>query len=220
MAATIVAAAVLTLALCGSSKAQNNSILAVDPLQAPLPFYFPPIGSANTPGLFPMPACRGITLEEATIDQLQGYMRDGLLTSAQLLRCYLRRVWQVDEYINSIIELNPDAEEIADALDAERRAGRVRGRLHGIPFIVKDNIASKDQMETTAGSWALLGSVVPRDAHVVARLRQAGALRTQGPGTMCGFCPKVRSSMNRYSGSIPRMSRNLRQDAHVPFPAH
>jgi amidase len=62
------------------------------------------------------------------------------------------------------------------ALDAERAAGRVRSPLHGIPFLVKDNIATKDQMETTAGSWMLLGSVVPRDAHVVAKLRQAGAL--------------------------------------------
>jgi amidase len=65
---------------------------------------------------------------------------------------------------------------IAAALDAERSSGTVRGPLHGIPFLVKDNIASKDQMETTAGSWALVGSVVPRDAHVVAKLRQAGAV--------------------------------------------
>lgn len=74
------------------------------------------------------------------------------------------------------MELNPDFMEIAVALDTERAAGRVRGPLHGLPFLVKDNIATKDKMETTAGSWALLGSVVPRDSHVVARLRQAGAL--------------------------------------------
>lgn len=65
---------------------------------------------------------------------------------------------------------------IAAQLDAERAAGNVRGPLHGIPFLIKDNIASKDKMETTAGSWALLGSVVPRDAHVVTKLREAGAL--------------------------------------------
>jgi amidase len=123
-----------------------------------------------------MPDCRGIVLEEATIDQLQRYMSNGLLTSVDLLRCYLKRIEQVDGYINSIIELNPDAEDIAKAFDEERVAGRVRGPLHGIPFIVKDNIATKDQMETTAGSWALVGSVVPRDAFVVAKLRQAGAL--------------------------------------------
>lgn len=74
------------------------------------------------------------------------------------------------------MELNPDAMQIATALDAERAAGHVRGPLHGIPFLIKDNIASKDKMETTAGSWALLGSIVPRDAHVVARLREHGAL--------------------------------------------
>jgi amidase len=123
-----------------------------------------------------MPTCRGITLEEATISQLQIHLSNGALTSQELLKCYLKRIWQVDEYINSVLELNPDAEEIAAALDAERTAGRVRGPLHGIPFIVKDNIATKDQMETTAGSWALLGSVVPRDAFVVAKLREAGAL--------------------------------------------
>lgn len=74
------------------------------------------------------------------------------------------------------MELNPDVWEIAQDLDAERKAGKVRGPLHGIPFIVKDNIASKDNLETTAGSWALLGNIVPRDAHVVAQLRQAGAV--------------------------------------------
>ncbi len=77
---------------------------------------------------------------------------------------------------SSVLELNPDLFDIATALDAERASGHVRGPLHGIPFLVKDNIASKDKMETTAGSWALLGSVVPRDAFVVARLREAGAV--------------------------------------------
>jgi amidase len=176
MALTVVTAVAITFALSKMSWAQNNSVLTIDPLQQPYPYYFPQNVSADTPDLFPMPTCRGITLEEATIDQLQGYMSNGSLTSAQLLQCYLKRIWQVDEYINSIIELNPDAQDIAEALDAERQAGKVRGPLHGIPFVVKDNIATKDQMETTAGSWMLLGSVVPRDAHVVAKLRQAGAL--------------------------------------------
>lgn len=74
------------------------------------------------------------------------------------------------------MELNPDFLEIAAALDLERSHGHVRGPLHGIPFIVKDNIGTKDKMETTAGSWMLLGSVIPRDAHVVKRLRASGAL--------------------------------------------
>lgn len=153
-----------------------SGVLDVDPLQQPFPYYFPSRNLSNGPDLFPMPMCNGIVLEEASIDQLQSYMSTGLLTSLQLLRCYLQRVRQVDGYINSVIELNPDAEAIATALDNEREAGHVRGPLHGIPFLVKDNIATKDQMETTAGSWALLGSVVPRDAFVVAKLRRAGAL--------------------------------------------
>ncbi|EOA85391.1 uncharacterized protein SETTUDRAFT_118230 [Exserohilum turcica Et28A] len=123
-----------------------------------------------------MPKCKGLTLEEASIDQIQGYLSSGMLTSVELLKCYHDRILQVDEYINSIMELNPDAGAIAAALDAERAKGRVRGPLHGIPFLVKDNIATKDRMQTTAGSWMLLGSVVPRDAHVVAKLREAGAL--------------------------------------------
>ena len=77
---------------------------------------------------------------------------------------------------SGVLQLNPDAATIAASLDAERAAGRLRGPLHGIPFLVKDNIATKDKMETTAGSWMLVGSIVPRDAHVVSRLRNAGAL--------------------------------------------
>lgn len=77
---------------------------------------------------------------------------------------------------SSLLQLNPDVFAIASQRDVERKAGKVRGPLHGIPFTVKDNIASKDSMETTAGSWALLGSIVPRDARVVKRLRDAGAV--------------------------------------------
>jgi amidase len=72
--------------------------------------------------------------------------------------------------------MNPDVLSIAADMDAERKSGYIRGPLHGIPFLVKDNIATKDSMETTAGSWALVGSIVPRDSHVVSRLREAGAV--------------------------------------------
>lgn len=201
MASNALAAAIVALASCATTAAQNVSILTPDFLQNPYPYYFPPINNADTLDLFPMPSCYGVTLEEATIDQLQGYMSDGTLTSAQLLRCYVKRVRQIDEYINSVIEFNPDAEVIADALDAERKAGHVRGPLHGIPYLVKDNIATKDRMETTAGSWALLGSVVPRDAHVVAKLRNAGAL-LMGKATLSEWAD-MRS--NNYSeGYSPR----------------
>jgi len=77
---------------------------------------------------------------------------------------------------SSLLEANPDAPTIAASLDAERISGHIRGPLHGIPFMVKDNIATKDKMQTTAGSWALLGAVVPRDAFVVSKLRDAGAV--------------------------------------------
>ncbi|KAI9742697.1 MAG: hypothetical protein M1818_003838 [Claussenomyces sp. TS43310] len=123
-----------------------------------------------------MSPCYGFTLEEATIDQMQGAMSNGQLTSVDLVTCYLSRTYQTDQYIRVLLQLNPDVLDIAARLDAERRAGIIRGPLHGIPFLVKDNIASKDKMETTAGSAALLGSIVPRDAHVLAQLRHAGAV--------------------------------------------
>ncbi len=77
---------------------------------------------------------------------------------------------------SAILEINSDLFDIAASLDQERAQGHVRGPLHGIPFLVKDNIATKDKMETTAGSWMLLGSIVPRDAFVVSKLREAGAV--------------------------------------------
>jgi len=75
-----------------------------------------------------------------------------------------------------VLRINPDVLTIATELDHERAAGQVRGPLHRIPFLVKDNIASKDKMETTAGSWALQGSIVPRDSFVVSQIRKAGAV--------------------------------------------
>ncbi len=117
--------------------------------------------------------------EEATIAELQAAMAAGSLTSRQLTSAYLRRIRQIDLsgiQLNSVIEVNPDALEIAAELDRERRHGRVRGPLHGIPILVKDNYATRDRMETTAGSLALLGSRVPRDAFVIRRLRRAGAV--------------------------------------------
>ncbi|USP80289.1 Putative amidase C869.01 [Curvularia clavata] len=178
MLTTLLFVFALSVTLSSSCDDVENStcVLDVNPLQQPYPFFFPSQDAAETTALFPMPTCHGVTLEEATMDQLQGYLGDGTLTSVKLLKCYLDRIYQVDEYIRSIMELNPDAERIAMALDAERMVGRVRGPLHGIPYIVKDNIATKDRMETTAGSWMLVGSIVPRDAHVVAKLREAGAL--------------------------------------------
>ncbi|KAI7283593.1 amidase family protein [Hortaea werneckii] len=144
-------------------------------LSDPYPYEFPQASSKSI-GNFPMPPCNGTVIEDATIDQLQRNLEEGTLTAQQLVKCYLQRIDQTNDYINSVLEINPDCPRIAASLDDERRAGRTRGPLHGIPFMVKDNIATKDRMETTAGSWALVGSVVPRDAYVVERLREAGAV--------------------------------------------
>ena len=106
-------------------------------------------------------------------------MAEGRLTAEQLVRDCLARIAAIDRAgptLTSVIELNPDALAIARALDGERRAGKTRGPLHGLPVLVKDNIATRDPMSTSAGSLALDGVRAPRDAHVVARLREAGAV--------------------------------------------
>jgi amidase len=115
-------------------------------------------------------------VDEATIADLQAAMASSGLTTRSLTEAYLARIEQVDATLHSVLETNPDALEIAAAMDAERRSGRVRGSLHGIPVLVKDNIETADRMRTTAGSFAL-GEVTPaRDAFVVERLREAGAV--------------------------------------------
>lgn len=117
--------------------------------------------------------------EEATIGGLQARMQAGRLSARTLTEAYLNRINTIDKAganLNSIIETNPDALSIADALDRERRAGNVRGALHGIPVLIKDNIDTADRMETTAGSLALIGSRPARDAAIVEKLRSAGAV--------------------------------------------
>jgi amidase len=124
-------------------------------------------------------ALQGFELEEATIAELQAAMTAGTLTSRRLTQAYLDRIDQIDLHgirLNSVIETNADAIAIAEELDQERQHGHVRGPLHGIPILLKDNIATKDTMQTTAGSWALVGSVVPRDAFTAKRLRDEGAV--------------------------------------------
>ena len=115
-------------------------------------------------------------VDEATLADLQSAMASGDLTSRSLTETYLARIETVDATLRSILETNPDALEIADTMDAERRSGSVRGSIHGIPVLVKDNIDTADRMKTTAGSFAL-GDVKPaRDAFVVGQLRDAGAV--------------------------------------------
>jgi len=117
--------------------------------------------------------------EELTIEDAQAAMRSGRVTARRLAEMYLERVERIDRRgpaLRSVIETNPDALSIADALDRERKSGRVRGPLHGVPILVKDNIDTADRMETTAGSLALVGARPARDAFVVERLRAAGAV--------------------------------------------
>jgi len=118
-------------------------------------------------------------MEQATIADLSAAMADGELTSEAITRQYLTRIEQIDQAgpkINAVIELNPEALEEAKALDKERSDDQVRGPLHGIPILIKDNIETRYPMHTTAGSIALEDFRVRRDAHLVNRLRRSGAV--------------------------------------------
>jgi amidase len=130
-------------------------------------------------GAATLPAGSASGLLDAGVAEQQAAMAAGKLTSRSLVSQYLARIAAVDKAgprLHSVIELNPDALSIADALDRERAAGKVRGPLHGIPVLLKDNIATGDKMSTSAGSLALDGVRATRDAHVAARLRAAGAV--------------------------------------------
>lgn len=120
----------------------------------------------------------GFMLEEATVDSIHLGFQNGSLTSTALVRFYLDQIARLNPLLHAVIEVNPDALRQAARADAERLSGRRRaaGLLHGVPVLIKDLIATRDRLNTTAGSLALLGSVVRRDAGVVARLRRAGAI--------------------------------------------
>ena len=121
----------------------------------------------------------GFELEELTIADLQKAMTSGRFSVRSLTEKYLARIEQIDRHgpaVNSVIELNPDALAIAEALDNERKGKGARGPLHGIPVLIKDNIDTADRMQTTAGSLALMGSRPARDSFVAKKLREAGAV--------------------------------------------
>ncbi|MBI4625125.1 MAG: amidase [Verrucomicrobia bacterium] len=150
---------------------------------------------------------------EATIDDLQARMAAGTLTARELTAAYLRRIAEVDQAgpkLKAVLEVNPDALAIAEKLDAERKAGTVRGPLHGIPILIKDNIATADGMETTAGSLALVGARPLHDAPLVARLRDAGAVilgkanlsewaNFRGSGSISGWSARGGQTLNPYA---------------------
>ena len=139
--------------------------------------------AANTPTIAPAPqpwtTPDDFPLAEITIDRLQQAMQSGQYTARSITEQYLARIDALDQRgptVNAVIELNPDALAIADALDAERKAKGPRGPMHGIPVLIKDNVATADRMQSTAGSLALVGGTPPRDAYIVERLRAAGAV--------------------------------------------
>ncbi|KAJ7116571.1 amidase signature domain-containing protein [Mycena epipterygia] len=163
---------------------------------------------------FPMEACYGHRLEDAGVAQIQSWYDTGTLTVRNVVSCYLARISQIDVHVNAIMELNPDAFEIADELDRELKAGKKRGPMHGIVVLVKDNFATADKMQTTAGSLALVGSIVPRDAHVVHLLRKSGAV-ILGHAGMSEWADMRSSSYSEgYSarGGQVRNSYNLTQE--------
>ena len=125
------------------------------------------------------PATNQPPIEEGTVAELRAAMDAGRVSAAGLVEHYLERIETLDRNgptLRAVIEVNPDARSLAQALDTERQTQGARGPLHGIPVLLKDNIDTGDRMLTTAGSLALLGAPAPRDATVAARLRQAGAV--------------------------------------------
>ena len=132
---------------------------------------------AQTPK--PFPTIKPFELDEITVADLQEGMKSGKFTARSLVEKYQARIAEIDKQgpaINSIIELNPDALAIADALDQERKIKGARGPLHGVPVLIKDNIDTADNMMTTAGSLALVGSKPTKDSFVAKKLRVAGAV--------------------------------------------
>jgi len=134
------------------------------------------ITPAGTPSI---PEIKPFDLDEITISELQGGMQSGKFTARSLVERYSARIEEINKQgptVNAVIEMNPDAPAIADALDQERKAKGPRGPLHGIPVLIKDNIDTADRMMTTAGSLALVGSKPPKDSLVAQKLRAAGAV--------------------------------------------
>jgi amidase len=134
---------------------------------------------APTAGPHFAPSIEPFDLEEATIAQLQAALNSAQESSVSLVEKYTRRIEAIDRRgpaLNSVIELNPDAAAIAASLDTERKSKGPRGPLHGVPVLIKDNIATHDRMMTTAGSLALVGAIPPEDSFVAQKLRQAGAV--------------------------------------------
>jgi amidase len=143
-----------------------------------------PAGAARraeawTPATLPGPAVEPFELDEITLGALEEGLKSGKFTAHSLTEKYLERIEEIDKRgpgVNAVLEVNPDALAVADALDRERQTRGPRGPLHGIPVLIKDNLATRDRMQTTAGSLALVGAAPPQDSFVARKLRAAGAV--------------------------------------------
>lgn len=147
----------------------RSSLLA--PLLWAVPFVLavPAQRNATESRVFP-------SLINVTLDELSHGLDRGHFTSQDLVRAYIERITEVNDILHCVTEINPDALSIAASLDEARRNGVISGPLHGIPILIKNNIATDDEMNNTAGSFSLLGAKVPRDSTVAAKLRRAGAI--------------------------------------------
>jgi amidase len=165
----------------GAAASSRRGFLQAGLLTGAAAAIHPALSAARVITLVPAaPEIRSFELDEVTIDDLQAGMKSGKYTSRSVIEKYLRRIEEIDKHgpsINSVIEINPDALQIADTLDREGKEKGARGPLHGIPILIKDNIDTADKMMTTAGSLALMGAPKPpKDSFVAMKLRQAGAV--------------------------------------------
>jgi amidase len=181
LARTITPFAIAIVAIaCGApSEPEPKAPPSVPPpraVAAPTPAV--PVSPAPPPTVSTPPTTDAAILDKS-LAELSAAIASGTTSSVALVDAYLARIDAMDRHgpeLRSIIELNPEARTIAEALDKERKERGVRGPMHGIPIVIKDNIATADKMETTAGSLALIGARPKKDAHIVARLRAAGAV--------------------------------------------
>jgi len=164
----------------GNTPSQRRQFLKTTLLGGMVTAALPAIaGNAVSGKGAPTPEVSRFELSEATVADLQAGMASGQFSARLLAEKYLTRIGEIDKSgpaLNSVIEVNPDAASIADALDRERKQKSARGPLHGIPVLIKDNIDTADRMQTTAGSLALVGSHPAKDSFVAQKLREAGAV--------------------------------------------
>jgi len=166
----------------GTSRSSRREFLQKAVTGGAVAAAYPAFGAAreiSRSSVTPAGEVKPFELEEITIAELQDGMNSGKFTARSLVEKYVQRIDEIDKNgpaVNAVIEINPELAAIADALDQERRSKGVRGPLHGIPVLIKDNIDTADRMMTTAGSLALVGSKPPKDSFVAQKLRAAGAV--------------------------------------------